>query len=46
MLYNFVITEDLDTDPESLQKAPGLSLNWGYCPTTERLNPISRTSHV
>ena len=46
MLYNFVIAEDSDNDPESLQTVPGFSLHWGYCPTTERLNSISGTSHV
>jgi DDE superfamily endonuclease len=47
-LHNYVITEDLETnsDPELIQIATGSALSWGYCPTTERLDPICGTSQV
>ena len=45
-LHNFVILEDTDIDVDSIHIAPGSPLNWGYCPTTERLDPITGTSQV
>ena len=45
-LHNFVILEDTDIDVDSIHIAPGSPLNWGYCPTTERLDPITDTSQV
>jgi hypothetical protein len=47
-LHNYIITEDLETnrDTELIQIASGSPLSWGYCPTTERLGPIYRTSQV
>ena len=47
-LHNYVITEDLETnsDPELIQIAIGSLLSWGYCPTTEKLDPICGTSQV
>ena len=47
-LHNYVITEDLETnsDQELIQIATGSPLCWGYCPTTERLDPICGTSKV
>ena len=45
-LHNFVILEDTDIDVDSIHIAPGSPLNWGYYPTTERLDPITGTSQV
>ena len=41
-LHNYVISVDLETnsDQELIQVATGSPLSWGYCPTTESLDPI------
>ena len=45
-LHNIVILEDTDIDVDSIHIAPGSPLNWGYCPTAKRLDPITGTSQV
>ena len=47
-LYNFVITVDSRKDAitDLILVASGSSLNWGYYPTAEKLNPIPGTSQV
>ena len=47
-LYNYVITEDLETnsDPELIQIATGSPLCWRHCPTTERFDLICGTSQA
>ena len=47
-LHNFVITVDSRKDDslDSILVASGSPLNWGYCPTAEKLNPIPGTSQV
>ena len=45
-LHDFVILEDTDIDVDSIHISPGSPLNWGYCATTQRLDPITGTSQV
>ena len=47
-LHNFVITVDSrkDASSDAILGASGSPLNWGYCPTAEKLNPIPGTSQV